>query len=116
VGAVRFHHHHNGSWPCFQPHRFSRTQQFFEAFAEALQNCDALLLAPVYAAGEPTIPGVCSNALAQRIRSLRPDLEIEVAENLNQLTDLVKQRSRPDDLVLAMGAGTVNSLWGRLTE
>ena len=100
----------------FQPHRFSRTQQFFEAFAEALQNCDALLLAPVYAAGEQTIPGVCSNALAQRIRSLRPDLEIEVAENLNQLTDLVKQRSRPDDLVLAMGAGTVNSLWGRLTE
>jgi UDP-N-acetylmuramate--alanine ligase len=28
----------------------------------------------------------------------------------------VKQRSRPDDLVLAMGAGTVNSLWGRLAE
>ena len=100
----------------FQPHRFSRAQQFFEAFAEALQNCDALLLAPVYAAGEQTIPGVCSNALAQRIRSLRPDLEIAVADDLDQLTDLVKQRSRPDDLVLAMGAGTVNSLWGRLAE
>ena len=100
----------------FQPHRFSRTQQFFEAFAEALQNCDALLLAPVYAAGEQTIPGVCSNALAQQIQSLRPDLEIAVAEDLDQLTNLVKQRSRPDDLVLAMGAGTVNSLWGRLAE
>jgi UDP-N-acetylmuramate--alanine ligase len=100
----------------FQPHRFSRTQQFLEAFAEALQNCDALLLAPVYAAGEQSIPGVCSNALAQQIQSLRPDLEIAVAEDLDQLTNLVKQRSRPDDLVLAMGAGTVNSLWGRLAE
>jgi UDP-N-acetylmuramate--alanine ligase len=95
VGAVRFHLHHNDSWPCFNHTVSVAPNKFFEAFAEALQNCDALLLAPVYAAGEPTIPGVCSNALAQRIRSLRPDLEIEVAENLNQLTDLVKQRSRP---------------------
>ena len=99
----------------FQPHRYSRTKEFLDGFAQALQNCDALLLAPIYAAGEQPLHGVCSNALANRIRALKPDLEIAVADNLDQLTELVKQHSRQEDLVLAMGAGDVNGLWSRLS-
>ena len=100
----------------FQPHRYSRTQEFLEAFAEALQNCDALLLAPVYSAGEQPVNGICSTTLAERIKTLRPDLEIAVAKDLDELTRLVKQHSREQDLVLAMGAGDVNGLWTRLSE
>ena len=99
----------------FQPHRYSRTQQFFTDFAQALQNCDALVLAPVYAAGEQPLQGICSNTLAEQVRSINPDLEVVVADDLNQLTELVKQHSRQDDLVLAMGAGDINGLWGRLS-
>ena len=99
----------------FQPHRYSRTRQFFTAFAQALQNCDALVLAPVYAAGEQPLQGICSNTLAEQVRSINPDLEVVVADDLNQLTELVKQHSRQDDLVLAMGAGDINGLWGRLS-
>ena len=98
----------------FQPHRYTRTQQFLDAFARALQNCDALLLAPVYAAGEQPQAGVCSATLADRIRQLKPDLEITVADDLDHLTALVRNNSRRDDLVLAMGAGDVNGLWNRL--
>ena len=98
----------------FQPHRYSRTGQFLDAFAGALQNCDALLLAPVYAAGEQPVQGVCSEALASRIRQLKPDLTVAVADNLDHLTELVKSQSRREDLVLAMGAGDVNGLWNRL--
>ena len=99
----------------FQPHRYSRTRQFFTAFAQALQNCDALVLAPVYAAGEQPLQGICSNTLAEQVRSINPDLEVVVADDLNQLTEIVKQHSRQDDLVLAMGAGDINGLWGRLS-
>ena len=99
----------------FQPHRYSRTRQFFTDFAQALQNCDALVLAPVYAAGEQPLQGICSNTLAEQVRSINPDLEVVVADDLNQLTEIVKQHSRQDDLVLAMGAGDINGLWGRLS-
>lgn len=99
----------------FQPHRYSRTQQFLDAFATALQTCDLLILAPVYAAGEAPLPGISSAALASRILSLKPDLEISVAEDLDDLSALVKRLSRENDLVLAMGAGDINSLWTRLT-
>ena len=100
----------------FQPHRYSRTRQFLDGFAKALQNCDLLLLAPVYPAGEQPLQGISSNVLADRVRKLKPNLEIAVADNLDQLTELVIQHSRENDLVLAMGAGDVNGLWSRLTS
>ena len=100
----------------FQPHRYSRTRQFLDGFAKALQNCDLLLLAPVYPAGEQPLQGISSNALADRVRQLKPNLEIAVADNLDQLTELVIRHSRENDLVLAMGAGDVNGLWSRLTS
>ena len=98
----------------FQPHRYSRTREFLEAFAGALQNCDALLLAPIYSAGETPVAGVCSRTLADRIRQLKPELNVTVAENLDHLAELVRTHSRREDLVLAMGAGDVNGLWTRL--
>ena len=111
MAAVRSPQHHNGSWRCS-----SRTRQFLNGFAKALQNCDLLLLAPVYPAGEQPLQGISSNALADRVRQLQPNLEIAVADNLDQLTELVIQHSRENDLVLAMGAGDVNGLWSRLTS
>ena len=99
----------------FQPHRFSRTQQFQNEFALALSNVDIVVLAPVFSAGEAPISGVSSEALATCIQQHNVDQTVLVATTMNDLTDLVKQHSRADDLVLAMGAGDVNSLWSRLS-
>lgn len=41
----------------FQPHRHSRTRQYAREFAVALGAADAVLLLPVYAAGEATLEG-----------------------------------------------------------
>ena len=48
-------------WPqqrivlAFQPHRSTRTRDRFEDFVKVLSGADAVLLAEVYAAGEPPI-------------------------------------------------------------
>ncbi|MFN7899548.1 MAG: UDP-N-acetylmuramate--L-alanine ligase [Synechococcaceae cyanobacterium] len=98
----------------FQPHRYSRTAQFLDAFAAALGDADALLLAPLYAAGEAPVAGVSSAAMAEVARKLSPPLPVQVADSMDSLAELVADNSRPGDLVLAMGAGDVNSLWERL--
>ena len=98
----------------FQPHRYSRTSGFLDAFAEALLNCDVLLLAPIYSAGESPLEGVSSHSLAQQVRQLKPELPLQVADTLDELIEQVQTESLADDLVLAMGAGDVNSLWQRL--
>ncbi len=98
----------------FQPHRYTRTAEFLEPFAAALSQADSVLLAPLYAAGEAPIPGISSEAMAERIRALRPGLPLQVATSLDQLSEQLLAASRPGDLVVAMGAGDVNSLWERL--
>jgi UDP-N-acetylmuramate--alanine ligase len=47
----------------FQPHRYSRTAQFKQAFAEQLSQADRLVVLPVYSAGETPNPEGTSEAL-----------------------------------------------------
>ena len=100
----------------FQPHRYSRTAQFLDGFAEALTQADAVLLAPLYAAGESPIKGIDSTALGAALQALAPDLQVHVASSLPDLAQQVARVSAAGDLVLAMGAGDVNGLWDRLAE
>jgi UDP-N-acetylmuramate--alanine ligase len=100
----------------FQPHRYSRTQEFLNAFAQALLSADALVLAPIYGAGEQAIEGIDSELLARSIRLMDPHQPVFVANTMEELTGLVMQHSQPEDLILAMGAGDVNSLWDRLSQ
>jgi UDP-N-acetylmuramate--alanine ligase len=99
----------------FQPHRYSRTAQFLDGFAQALSQADAVLIAPLYTAGEEPIEGISSQALGQAIQTLAPDLQVLVTGSLEELAEQVAGTSQSGDLVLAMGAGDVNGLWDRLT-
>ena len=100
----------------FQPHRYTRTAQFLEGFAQALTAADAVVIAPLYSAGEAALPGVSSEALAAAVQRLAPGLAVQVAATMEQLTTLVATQSLAGDLVLAMGAGDINSLWDRLSR
>lgn len=79
-------------------------------------TADSLVLAPVYGAGEQPIPGISSELLARTIHQIDPNRPVFVAQNMEELTDLVKNHSQSGDLILAMGAGDVNSLWDRLSK
>jgi UDP-N-acetylmuramate--alanine ligase len=98
----------------FQPHRYSRTAQFLAEFAAALSAADRVLVAPLYAAGEAPIPGISSTALAAAVQQLRPAAPVLACSDLDELAARVAEVSEAGDLVLAMGAGDVNSLWDRL--
>jgi UDP-N-acetylmuramate--alanine ligase len=100
----------------FQPHRYSRTAQFLDGFAQALSQADAVLIAPLYTAGEEPIEGISSEALGRAIQRLAPDLQVLVAGSLDELAEQVASTSLAGDLVLAMGAGDVNGLWDRLAS
>jgi len=100
----------------FQPHRYTRTAQFLDGFAQALSKADLVLIAPLYAAGEAPIQGVSSASLAKAVQRLAPRSRVQVAANLDELAKQVADASMAGDLVLAMGAGDVNSLWERLNQ
>ena len=60
----------------FQPHRFSRTQQFQKEFAKSLIQSDLIFIAPIYSAGEKKIKGISNHSLSNEIKKLNPKIEL----------------------------------------
>ena len=96
----------------FQPHRYTRTAEFLNRFAEALTTAPKTLLAPLYGAGESPLPGISSAALAKAMQNLGAD--VNAYGCLDELASALETETSPGDLVLVMGAGDVNQIWGRL--
>ncbi len=101
-----------GGWPhkrlvvAFQPHRYSRTRDQFDAFAAVLSEVDALVLSEVYPAGEAPIAGADARALARAIRA-RGRNEPVVVSQVSELVGVLPDVLQDGDLLLLMGAGDI---------
>ena len=93
----------------FQPHRYSRTRDLFEDFVAILNTVDHLVLTEVYAAGEEPIVAADSRALARAIRVLGK-LEPIYCEQVNDLPATLLNVLQAGDVVLNMGAGSINKV------
>ena len=98
----------------FQPHRFSRTEKFQKKFAKSIIKSDLAFITPIYSAGEDAIPGINHLSLAYEIQRLKPNLEIYTPNNNQELIKLLKQKTKPKDLILLMGAGNINMISKKL--
>lgn len=87
----------------FQPHLYSRTRDFADAFAKSLQNADQVILLPIYPARELPIPGIDSEWLASKMKDT--NVLILSKDELLQWVNL----HRPELLVTA-GAGDIDKL------
>ena len=99
----------------FQPHRYTRTRDCFEDFARVLSSVDALLLTEVYAAGESPIVAADGRALARAVRVLGK-VEPVFVEQVAELPEAIRGAVRDGDVLLAMGAGSIGGVAGRLVQ
>jgi UDP-N-acetylmuramate--alanine ligase len=93
----------------FQPHRYTRTRDLFDEFAQVLADSDALIVAEVYPAGEAPIPGADGKALCRAIRT-RGRVEPVLLKSLDELPDALAGIVRDGDVVLTMGAGHIGAV------
>ncbi len=93
----------------FQPHRYTRTRDLKEEFATAFGDADVLLLTEIYAAGEEPIPGATGEALAEAIRA-RGHPDVTFVPERGRLAAEARERLRPGDLVLTLGAGDITAV------
>ena len=99
----------------FQPHRYTRTRDLFEAFATAFHDADLLVLTEIYAAGEPKLPGIEAAALADAIRA-RGHRDVRFVADLERVPAALLPELRSGDLVLTLGAGSVSRLGPRILQ
>ena len=97
----------------FQPHRYTRTRDLMDDFAQVLSDADSLILLDVFAAGEAPIAGADGRAIARAVRS-RGSVEPVFVESLDALEPVLKDVLREGDLVLTMGAGDIGAFAAEL--
>jgi UDP-N-acetylmuramate--alanine ligase len=99
----------------FQPHRYTRTRDLFEDFAKVLSTADVLLLAEVYAAGEPPLVAADGRALTRAVR-VAGRIEPVFVEDITAMPQQVLELARDGDVVLSMGAGSIGAVPGQIRE
>ena len=93
----------------FQPHRFTRTRDLMDQFANAFADADTICLVDIYPASEKPIEGITAEALAGRIRGAGKD-KVAYAASFAEAVSAVAAVARPGDMVLTLGAGSVSQL------
>jgi UDP-N-acetylmuramate--alanine ligase len=89
-----------------QPHRYTRLRDLFEQFCACFNDADAVIVVPVYPAGESPIPGADRDALVTGLRAHghKQAIPLEAPE---KLAPLVKSLAKPGDYVVCLGAGSI---------
>jgi len=87
----------------FQPHLFSRTKDFMNEFAKALEKFDKIALLDIYPAREKPIEGISSRSILDKINNTN-----KVLLNKNDIRDLLSNDDH--ELVISMGAGDIGEL------
>lgn len=97
----------------FHPHTVSRTQAYFDRFAEALGEADVLVIRPVYASarndGEHDDLIALGEALAEAAGGI-------FAPDEDTVVETVVERLLPNDVCVTMGAGNNTGLAERIAE
>ena len=89
-----------------QPHRYTRLASLFEQFCTCFNDADAVIVAPVYAAGEQPIEGADRDALVAGLKA-RGHRSATALERTEDLAGLVATVARPEDYVICLGAGNI---------
>lgn len=93
----------------FQPHLYSRTQDFVDGFAESLDLLDECILLDIYPARELPIEGVTSELILERMSA--PNRMILSKEEV--IKHLKKSKL---DVLLTLGAGDIDRLIPKINE
>ncbi|MCJ2375918.1 UDP-N-acetylmuramate--L-alanine ligase [Vibrio sp. ZSDZ34] len=93
----------------FQPHRYSRTRDLYDDFANVLEQVDVLVMLDVYSAGEAPIAGADGRALCRTIRT-RGKIDPVFVPDIDTLPSVLSNLLQDGDLVLTQGAGDIGKI------
>ena len=90
----------------FQPHLFTRTRDFHEAFARVFLNSDVLVVTGIYAAREEPIEGITAQLITDGAAKIGHK-QVHYIADKNDLPEGVAALITSGDMVLTLGAGDI---------
>ncbi|MBK9149816.1 MAG: UDP-N-acetylmuramate--L-alanine ligase [Saprospiraceae bacterium] len=93
----------------FQPHLYTRTRDFADGFAKALNRLDEIILMDIYPARELPIEGVNSEMIFEKLKNKNKKLVSKAT-----LMDALKEIKT--DVLLTLGAGDIDTFVPKIKE
>jgi UDP-N-acetylmuramate--alanine ligase len=91
-----------------QPHRYTRLRDLMAEFSSGFNDADTVIVADVYSAGEPPIPGIDKDHLVGGLRRFGHRRVIPLP-GPQDLAGIVAQEASAGDVVVLLGAGDITS-------
>lgn len=92
----------------FEPHRFTRTKEFWNEFIECFRDIEKVYISAIYAASEQSIPGIDSTNLRNGINDKYQNAQC--LSSWEELKSLFNKYSTEDVVLLSMGAGSISRM------
>jgi UDP-N-acetylmuramate--alanine ligase len=100
----------------FQPHLYSRTLTMAREFGTAFDGADVVVVTDVYGDREEPLPGVSGRLVSDSVRERAHDVSVVYVPRLEEAAGFVAGISKPNDVVVTMGAGDVTSAAPRILK
>ena len=91
-----------------QPHRYTRLRDLFEQFCTCLNDADAAIVAPVYAAGEAPIDGIDRDALIAGLRA-HGHKQVLGIDGPDDLPAIIAPLAKSGGAIVFLGAGSITN-------
>lgn len=98
-----------------EPHRYTRVHDLFDEFCSCFNHADAVIVAPLYSAGEAPLEGISQHSLADGIRA-RGHKAVLSIDSARELVPFIQRNGRSGDLVVCLGAGNSTEWANALPE
>ena len=92
----------------FQPHRYTRTKEYFNLFKDSLKLADYAIVTDIYPAGESPIPGISSKNFE--------DGCIKYLKSIRYVPEYLSKKVQNGDIVLTLGAGDITLLGPKILK
>lgn len=99
-------------WSVWQPHTYSRTQLFFDDFANAFKDADHVLVTEVYGAREKSSTGFS----AKRIVEVMDHPDAHFISGVKEVTEYLLNKLKSGDVLLVLSAGDGNQISANIVE
>lgn len=90
----------------FEPHRYSRTQNFWKEFHECFKGVEEVFISPIYPASEKPISGITSEALVESMK--QQGYSAHYLSSLDEMKKLITERKNQGRIFLSLGAGAIS--------
>ncbi len=90
----------------FEPHRYTRTQNFWKEFQECFTGADELYISPIYAASENPISGITSEKLVTEMQAR--GIKAKFISRLDDMKEILIEKKSHDGIFLTLGAGAIS--------